>query len=157
MSRQSADGELMEAVTCIMPTADRRQFVAAAIQVFLKGTTRTENWRSSATGTTKSRTLFRAISKSRTSLRRSARGWGNKRNLACEAALGDINVCWDDDDWHASWRLRYRVNVLERGNSDISTPKSLVDSIRDGQSCRCRAGDNRVFEVSVYIWLKCIP
>ena len=26
---------------------------------------------------------------------------------------------WDDDDWHAPWRLRYQVEALERGTFDI--------------------------------------
>jgi hypothetical protein len=37
---------------------------------------------------------------------------GEKRNIACEAARGDIILHWDDDDWYAPWRIRYQVEEL---------------------------------------------
>jgi hypothetical protein len=44
---------------------------------------------------------------------------GAKRNLACEQARGDVIVHWDDDDWSASWRLRYQVEQFAAAGADI--------------------------------------
>jgi hypothetical protein len=44
---------------------------------------------------------------------------GAKRNIACEYARGDIILHWDDDDWYASWRIRYQVEFLEAHGVDI--------------------------------------
>jgi len=43
---------------------------------------------------------------------------GLKRNLACEEAGGPIIAHWDDDDWYASHRLSYQVEVLLREDAD---------------------------------------
>lgn len=37
---------------------------------------------------------------------------GAKRNIACREASGDLIVHWDDDDWHAPWRLNNQVRAL---------------------------------------------
>lgn len=37
---------------------------------------------------------------------------GNKRNIGCECALGDIIAVWDDDDYSAPARLTDQVNRL---------------------------------------------
>jgi len=45
---------------------------------------------------------------------------GVKRNIACEAAQGDIICHWDDDDWYSTSRLSYQVELLARGEADIT-------------------------------------
>jgi glycosyltransferase involved in cell wall biosynthesis len=44
---------------------------------------------------------------------------GAKRNIACEAATGDVIVHWDDDDWIANWRLTYQVAALTEHSADV--------------------------------------
>ena len=44
---------------------------------------------------------------------------GTKRNLACERARGDLILHWDDDDWMASWRMRYQIDGLLQSGADI--------------------------------------
>jgi glycosyltransferase involved in cell wall biosynthesis len=44
---------------------------------------------------------------------------GAKRNLACNAAQGEIIVHWDDDDWMADWRISYQVAHLLREQTDL--------------------------------------
>ena len=44
---------------------------------------------------------------------------GAKRNIACEAAAGDVIVHWDDDDWMADWRLTYQANALAARAADV--------------------------------------
>lgn len=44
---------------------------------------------------------------------------GAKLNLGIEMARGDVLCRWDDDDWHAPWRLQYQANLLERTGRDV--------------------------------------
>jgi hypothetical protein len=43
---------------------------------------------------------------------------GAKHNLACDLALGDVIVHWDDDDWIAPWRVSYQVRELHQHSPD---------------------------------------
>jgi len=45
---------------------------------------------------------------------------GEKRNIACEQARGDIIAHWDDDDWYAPHRLRHQVAPLLANQADIT-------------------------------------
>lgn len=45
---------------------------------------------------------------------------GLKRNIACEAAQGEIICHWDDDDWYAPSRLSYQVEPLLTGEVDVT-------------------------------------
>lgn len=42
-----------------------------------------------------------------------------KRNLACAAAGGAFLLTWDDDDWHADWRVAYQVQALRTSGAEI--------------------------------------
>ena len=109
----------MTTVSCIMPTADRRQFIPAAIQLFLAQEYADKELVIVDDGTDRVDDIIPRHSQIRyVSLQERLR-LGPKRNLACEVARGDVIVHWDDDDWHASWRLRYQVEALENGNFDM--------------------------------------
>lgn len=109
----------MNLATCIMPTANRRRFVPAAIRLFLeqdfdeKELIIVDDGDDSIADLVPTHPQIRYIALPKpTKL-------GSKRNIACESALGEFIVHWDDDDWHAPWRLRYQVSALERGNLDV--------------------------------------
>jgi glycosyltransferase involved in cell wall biosynthesis len=51
---------------------------------------------------------------------------GAKRNLACDLARGQLIVHWDDDDWHAPWRLSYQVAALTGSGADACGLASLL-------------------------------
>jgi glycosyltransferase involved in cell wall biosynthesis len=51
---------------------------------------------------------------------------GAKRNIACEAARGDVIAHWDDDDWYAPWRLSVQLARLEGTNADVSGLATLL-------------------------------
>jgi len=51
---------------------------------------------------------------------------GEKRNMACKVARGEIIVHWDDDDWMADWRLQYQVESLLRDQVDICGLNKLL-------------------------------
>ncbi len=44
---------------------------------------------------------------------------GAKRNLACDAAAGELLAHWDDDDWQAPWRLRFQVARLAAEGAEL--------------------------------------
>ncbi len=44
---------------------------------------------------------------------------GEKRNVACRYARGDVILHWDDDDWSASRRIRYQVEALLASDADL--------------------------------------
>jgi glycosyltransferase involved in cell wall biosynthesis len=44
---------------------------------------------------------------------------GHKRNLACQEAVGEIILHWDDDDWASDRRLSYQVESLISSRSEI--------------------------------------
>jgi glycosyltransferase involved in cell wall biosynthesis len=117
-------------VSVIMPTANRRRFVARAIEQFraqtyaekqliivedggddcsdLCGSSRIIHLRAR---------LYGAANKRRLSI-------GAKRNIACAAASGEIIAHFDDDDWQAPRRLEAQVAALQ--NADLCGLSRLV-------------------------------
>jgi glycosyltransferase involved in cell wall biosynthesis len=64
---------------------------------------------------------------------------GVKRNIACEFAHGEIICYWDDDDWYGPSRLSYQVELLARGEADLTGLQlhSVLDLQRmQGWQCR---------------------
>lgn len=59
---------------------------------------------------------------------------GAKRNIACEAAKGEIVIFWDDDDWYAPNRISYQVEPLLRGALGVTgLGKGLLLSLSTGE------------------------
>jgi glycosyltransferase involved in cell wall biosynthesis len=106
-------------VSCIMPTANRRPYIAQAIAAFLAQDYENRELIILDDGTDEVADLV--PSDERIHYVRSARGLtlGAKRNDCCRLARGEIIVHWDDDDWHASWRLSYQVSALLAEQADI--------------------------------------
>ena len=88
-------------VSCIMPTYNRRRFVPEAIRLFLtqdypkKELVVLDDGEDNIADLIPSRPQIRYV---RLDCRHSI---GAKRNIACEAARGEIIAHWDDDDWYA--------------------------------------------------------
>jgi hypothetical protein len=59
---------------------------------------------------------------------------GEKRNLACSLAAGEILAHWDDDDWSAPSRLADQVGALTATDADVCGLSAMryVD-LRTGQ------------------------
>jgi glycosyltransferase involved in cell wall biosynthesis len=45
---------------------------------------------------------------------------GVKRNVACEAAQGEIVIGWDDDDWYSPRRIARQVEPILEGRADAT-------------------------------------
>jgi glycosyltransferase involved in cell wall biosynthesis len=106
-------------VSCIMPTYNRRPFVAQAIHYFLQQDYLQRQLIIVDDGTEPVQDLIPDDPRLRYVRLDRKHTIGTKRNLACQEAQGDIIIHWDDDDWMAPWRLRYQVDHLQTAQADI--------------------------------------
>ena len=113
-------------VSCVMPTYNRRQYVPDAIRYFMAQDYPERELLVVDDGTDPVGDLMPADERIRY-LRVSKRlTIGAKRNLACEQARGEYMAHWDDDDWMASWRLRYEMDALLRERADVVGIQTLL-------------------------------
>lgn len=106
-------------ISCIMPTADRRSFVPAAIRCFLAQNYNEKELVIVDDGADSVADLVPDDPRIRYFRNEPRQPVGAKRNFACRAARGEVLVHWDDDDWSAPWRLRYQVEQLHAEGADI--------------------------------------
>src|SRR5271169_1049612 len=106
-------------VSCIMPTYNRRRFVPEAIRLFLtqdypkKELVVLDDGEDNIADLIPRRPQIRYVRLDR------RHSLGAKRNIACEAAHGEIIAHWDDDDWYAPWRLSRQVAKIVRGGTEL--------------------------------------
>ncbi len=105
--------------SCIMPTANRRQFVPAAIRQFLGQDYDNAELVILDDGVESVADLIPSHPKLRYLRTPRHKTLGAKRNAAVEAARGDILLHWDDDDWYAPNRIRLQVEALQASGADI--------------------------------------
>jgi glycosyltransferase involved in cell wall biosynthesis len=101
-------------VSCLMPTHNRRRFVAQSIAYFQRQDYEHRELVVLDDGDDRVADLIPADPRIRYVPLDERLVLGEKRNRACELARGEIVVHWDDDDWHAPHRLSYQVAELER-------------------------------------------
>lgn len=120
-----------------MPTADRRRFVARAVEYFLRQDYENKELIVVDDGAeevvdlmpVEERVSYFRLDKKLTV--------GAKRNFACERARGEIVAHWDDDDWHAPHRLSYQVEQLLGAGADVcGISELLFYDVRDGRAWR---------------------
>ncbi|MFP5289022.1 MAG: glycosyltransferase, partial [Thermoanaerobaculia bacterium] len=120
-----AAGKAAPLVSCIMPTRNRRELVPRAIRQFLR-----QDWPNAELivvddGDDRVADLIPPDPRIRYLALDERRTIGAKRNLACEAARGEIILHWDDDDWMADRRIRSQVEHLLSSKADLSGLPSL--------------------------------
>jgi glycosyltransferase involved in cell wall biosynthesis len=125
--------------SCIMPTFNRRQFVRLSLGLFEAQDYPARELIVVDDGTDAIGDLVEGVP-GVVYLRLAARASiGEKRNLACAAARGDIIAHWDDDDWYAPHRLRHQIVPLLRGQADITgLENSCVAELATGRFWRTR-------------------
>ncbi|MBS1586678.1 MAG: glycosyltransferase family 2 protein [Bacteroidetes bacterium] len=106
-------------VSCIMPTANREKFVPIAIRYFLKQDYPNKELVIVDDGREPIEHLIPDIDGIQYLRMNNKAVIGAKRNIACQAAKGDIIVHWDDDDWYASDWVSCQVRALEDSGADI--------------------------------------
>jgi glycosyltransferase involved in cell wall biosynthesis len=107
-------------VSCIMPTRDRRAFVAHSLRLFAAQDYPSRELVIVDDGADAVGDLVAEIPGVR--YLRAPRGTsiGAKRNLACGMARGAVIVHWDDDDWYAPGRLSLQVAPILSGLADLT-------------------------------------
>jgi glycosyltransferase involved in cell wall biosynthesis len=112
-------------VSCIMPTYDRRPFVAWAIRYFLNQGYASRELVIVDDGSDCVADVVPADPRIRYFRLSGRRTIGDKRNFACEQSNGELIVHWDDDDWSAPWRLTYQVEAFMSQDVDVSGLRAL--------------------------------
>lgn len=125
-------------VSCIMPTYNRREFVAQSVAYFLRQDYPSTELIIVDDGTDPIGDSLPDDPRIRYQRLKSRHSTGSKRNMACEAARGDIVVCWDDDDWYAPNRVSHQVAPLLSGEADVTgLGRSLLYCIPTGEAWQC--------------------
>lgn len=109
----------MTLVSCIMPTANRRKFVPSAIDLFLSQDHPDKELIIVDDGSDRVEDIIPCHPQIRYITVADRLRLGSKRNLACSIAQGEVIVHWDDDDWHAPWRISYQLASMHRGGFDL--------------------------------------
>lgn len=105
-------------VSCIMPTADRRQFVPLAVEYFLRQDYPHKELIVVDDGADSVADLMPDDERVRYFRLEGRQTIGEKRNFACEQSRGELIAHWDDDDWYAPHRLSYQIAELLGGRAD---------------------------------------
>jgi glycosyltransferase involved in cell wall biosynthesis/predicted O-methyltransferase YrrM len=113
-------------VSCLMPTANRRAFVPLAIEGFLGQDYPDRELVILDDGGDPVADLVPDDPRVRYQRLATRTTLGAKRNLACEAARGQVLVHWDDDDWYAPDRISRQVRALDAAGADVCGVSSLL-------------------------------
>jgi glycosyltransferase involved in cell wall biosynthesis len=116
---RSGEPPLRELVSCLMPTRNRRRYVPAAIDAFLRQDYEPRELVIVDDGDEPVADLVPRDPRIRYFRETQRRTLGAKRNLACGFARGEVLMHWDDDDWHAPWRISYQVAELAAHQADL--------------------------------------
>lgn len=106
-------------VSCIMPTADRREYVPQAIRYFQRQDYPNLELLIVDDGADSVADCVPEDARVRYLRLPEKLNIGAKRNLACEHARGEFIVHWDDDDWYPPWRVSAQVSALDAGDFEL--------------------------------------
>jgi glycosyltransferase involved in cell wall biosynthesis len=109
----------MPLVSCIMPTADRREFVPRAIRLFLAQDYPNKELVIIDDGVDPIGDLIPDLPGIHYHREEPRRTTGAKRNRACALARGEIIAHWDDDDWMSPGWLRRQIETLRSRHGDV--------------------------------------
>ncbi len=106
-------------ITCVMPTFNRRPFVAQSIGYFLRQDYPNRELLILDDGDDRIADLVPDDPRIRYVALAERMVLGAKRNLACDLARGAFIAHWDDDDWIAPQRLSRQVSVLQTTGAEL--------------------------------------
>lgn len=113
-------------VSCIMPTANRQNFIPLAIDYFLNQDYRDAELIIIDDGRESVKNLIPNHHRIKYFYADPIGTIGLKRNYACEKAKGDIIIHWDDDDWYAQDWISREVQVLLNSDADICGLNEII-------------------------------
>lgn len=124
-------------VSCIMPTRNRRTFVAQALAYFARQDYPARELVIVDDGDDPVRDLVPDDPRISYTYLAQPIVTGDKRNLACELARGQIIAQWDDDDWYGPRRISHQVAPLLDGDADISGITTRLLDLEQWQGWVC--------------------
>jgi hypothetical protein len=144
--------ELAPLVSCIMPTADRRQFVERALWYFRRQDYPNKQLVVVDDGQDRVQDLVAGDPAIQYLGLDPGATLGEKRNLAVAASRGAIIVHWDDDDWYDPTRLSYQVAPLVADRADFTALRMsfLYDLATDSLWCVDRDLHELMFFLGVH-------
>jgi len=108
-------------VSCLMPTYNRLRFVRRAVRLFLAQDHPARELIVVDDGPEPVADLLPANDDRIRYIRLDARATiGAKRNIAGEAARGDIVMQWDDDDWYGPTRITDQIAPIAAGRAELT-------------------------------------
>ena len=107
-------------VSCIMPTRDRRPFLALALAHYARQDYENRELIVVDDGTDPVGDLVDGLQGVRHIRLSAPASIGAKRNRACREARGEFIAHWDDDDWYAPCRLSRQVAPLVEDRADMT-------------------------------------
>jgi glycosyltransferase involved in cell wall biosynthesis len=126
-------------ISCILPTYNRRPFIAHAIAYFQRQSYDNRELIILDDGDDAIGDLVPQDATIRYERLPNRLAIGAKLNLACEMAKGDIVAHFDDDDWYAEWRLSYQAEAMQKTGADICGINQLLYyDLRDGRAYEYR-------------------
>lgn len=114
-------------VSCIMPTCNRRTFIPVALKCYLS-----QDWPEKELvviddGAAQVGGLIKDLVPEAVYIYLAEpQVIGTKRNMACEAAHGEVICHFDDDDWSAPGRIRDQVSRLLQSGKQMTGYHSLT-------------------------------
>ncbi len=131
--RGAAETTMTPRVSCIMPTANRRPFVAIALDLFSAQTWPDRELVVVDDGDDPVGDLCEGVDGVRYVRLEQRATIGAKRNVACERSTGELIAHWDDDDWYGPERLRRQAEPIALGRADITgLTNRFTLSVADG-------------------------
>ena len=106
-------------VSCIMPTANRPNFVVLSVDYFLNQDFRDAELIIIDDGIIPVKSLIPNHHRIKYHYTDPLGSIGRKRNYACEQAKGEIIMHWDDDDWYAWNWISKQIMAVNSSNADI--------------------------------------
>lgn len=106
-------------VSCIMPTANRPNYVALAAAYFLDQDFKDVELIVVDDGKESVRSMIPDSRRIKYFYTDPIGTIGKKRNYACERASGEIIMHWDDDDWYGHEWISRQITALTQSGADI--------------------------------------
>lgn len=106
-------------VSCIMPTANRPNFVLLAINYFLNQNYRNAELIIIDDGKESMQSLIPNHHRVKYFYTAPIGSIGKKRNYACEKSSGEVIMHWDDDDFYAQGWITRQLIAMEESKADI--------------------------------------
>jgi glycosyltransferase involved in cell wall biosynthesis len=113
-------------VSCVMPTWNRRSFIPAAIDCWMKQTYENRELVILDDGEEPIEDLIPDDPRILYAFDQTHRNTGEKRNRVNGLAQGEIICNWDDDDWSAPDRIQFQVDLLRSSQKPMTGFSSLL-------------------------------